>query len=707
MSLEHVTCDICGSDKSLFLFDRGRNQEQVTHVLCGQCGLVFVNPRKSAAKIQSHYTSGEFSLKARGSSWPSQLKFSQSEQIAVTRFRTLNDCVSLKSIDSGKVLEIGCGVGSFLRLMRGMGWDVLGIEPDANYAIAGGQEYGIPIRAEIFEETRLDSSDFDMVCLFHVIEHVESPSGLLRRIWQTLTLNGVLFLECPCIEKPYGGDLESFFWSDHLFTFSQNTMRGLLAITGFNLIRCGYSGPFLWVIAQKTERNLTAGLVYPLDDPNQVLKRTLRRYWFFKTLRPLRRGRVWPVLSRGRSLLLIVRYHPRAFLPSIKRETQRQLSPVVNAVLALPQQLKRKPSSRAIVHVGLHQPGNAGDTVLFSATRQLFDKINGPYQWREEHLWDEVSQRIVKQINSQGRALLLGGGGVLLPDTNRNDNSGWQWNCSLEYLKAIEVPIIVWAIGYNRFRGQDDFEPIFRTHITEMVRRSAFFGLRNRGSIRALSSYLPEDLRHRLSFQPCSTTLLSYLYPVQTKVSDGQDPRCMAINVAFDRARLRYGVGEEEDSILSQISRVLRWANVQGWKIYLVIHTTHDYNITPWLIKYKVDYTEVQLTGVPANEVIEFYRTIPLTIGTRGHSQLIPFGLQKRIISLISHDKLGWFLDDIGHPEWGIEVRDNSLESKLKDKIQEYGVDRRTEIDHQVVASQHQILEITMNNMKIIREAIS
>jgi hypothetical protein len=40
----------------------------------------------------------------------------------------------------------------------------------------------------------------------------------------------------------------------------------------------------------------------------------------------------------------------------------------------------------------------------------------------------------------------------------------------------------------------------------------------------------------------------------------------------------------------------------------------------------------------------------------RGHAQMIPFGLGAPILSLIAHDKLGWFLDDIGHPEWGVDV---------------------------------------------------
>jgi polysaccharide pyruvyl transferase WcaK-like protein len=68
-------------------------------------------------------------------------------------------------------------------------------------------------------------------------------------------------------------------------------------------------------------------------------------------------------------------------------------------------------------------------------------------------------------------------------------------------------------------------------------------------------------------------------------------------------------------------------------------------------------------------KIIDFYAKPKLVIGMRGHAQMIPFGCNTPILSIISHDKMQWFLDDINHPEWGIDVLDENFENELSDKI--------------------------------------
>ena len=67
-------------------------------------------------------------------------------------------------------------------------------------------------------------------------------------------------------------------------------------------------------------------------------------------------------------------------------------------------------------------------------------------------------------------------------------------------------------------------------------------------------------------------------------------------------------------------------------------------------------------------EYVKLYSEPDLVIGMRGHAQMIPFGCGTPIISLVSHDKLQWFLDDIGHQEYGIEIHDPKLGAKLYKK---------------------------------------
>jgi len=80
-------------------------------------------------------------------------------------------------------------------------------------------------------------------------------------------------------------------------------------------------------------------------------------------------------------------------------------------------------------------------------------------------------------------------------------------------LNSIEVPLIVSAIGYNRFRDQEEFDPIFNEHIAAMVDKTSFFGLRNTGSINALKKYLPLKKFDVLRRQYCPTNILWQPYP--------------------------------------------------------------------------------------------------------------------------------------------------------------------------------------------------
>ncbi len=353
-----------------------------------------------------------------------------------------------------------------------------------------------------------------------------------------------------------------------------------------------------------------------------------------------------------------------------------------------------------LAHFGLHKPGNAGDTLLFLAVRKLFDQTNGSYYWNLEQLWDEITDKTIKRLNKISKGIVIGGGGLLLKDTNPNQKSGWQWSCSIEQLKQIEVPIIVFAIGYNRFRGQNDFDPVFQEHIQETVRRSIFFGLRNHGSIRSLKPYLDSSLVQKLNFQPCPTTLLSYLYPekVDNCFEDGK--RQLTLNMSFDRRQLRFGI--REDEILTSIARAMKWAMQEGWEINLAIHCPGDNNIEPWLIQEQVMFRKVELGGKPAQEVLDFYSKMPLTIGMRGHSQMIPFGMGNAIISLISHDKLAYFLEDINHTEWGIDLKSQDIEEQLVEKIKVID-EQRSMVKMQIINAQKILWNTTVQNIEMIK----
>ena len=250
----------------------------------------------------------------------------------------------------------------------------------------------------------------------------------------------------------------------------------------------------------------------------------------------------------------------------------------------------------------------------------------------------------------------FGGGGLFLADSNPNALSGWQWPISAKTLRDFRVPLAVFAVGYNKFRGQDRLADRFGESLTALVETCFFVGIRNRGSIGELKTYLPEHLHSKLAYQPCPTTILADLPFGARALSRGHASggRSLALNVAFDRFGRRYGT--RLPGFVDAVVNVAQTAQCDGWRIEVACHTAQDAAICPYLDRGGVRYAVRDLCYQPAAEVVAFYAAVDLAIGVRGHAQMIPFGLGVPIISLITHDKIAWFLEDVGHSDWGVDM---------------------------------------------------
>jgi polysaccharide pyruvyl transferase WcaK-like protein len=323
-------------------------------------------------------------------------------------------------------------------------------------------------------------------------------------------------------------------------------------------------------------------------------------------------------------------------------------------------EVKRPFSGKDIGHVAMYTRGNAGDSLL---PRTVRDVVDGSYShnWKGVHAHRAVNGSLLNELNAMD-GIVIGGGGLFLRDTNPNNMSGWQWSCSLDALRRIEVPVVVFAVGYNRFREQPDFNPVFGKHLRLLAKKSVYFGLRNTGSIDAVKSYLPVELHEKIRFQPCPTTLCKILYPDLCASPREEDRPLVVLNCAFDRISLR--LGERTEQILVQLAQTLKTLS-ESCRIGYYSHTKSDRQMLPYLRRADVPFAARDLFDTPAQEVMTAYTLPDLVLGMRGHSQMIPFGCGTPIISLISHDKIKWFLDDIGRAGWGIEMKDPCFKARL------------------------------------------
>ncbi len=350
-----------------------------------------------------------------------------------------------------------------------------------------------------------------------------------------------------------------------------------------------------------------------------------------------------------------------------------------------------------IAHVTYYLATNSGDTVLSQCVRRtllLREPVSG---FELIPVRGAVTAQTLEKINAAG-LLVIGGGGLFLPDTNANKVSGWQWAVSAEQLAQIDVPVCVFSVGYNYFPGQEP-SPLFVSSLTALLEKSAFFGLRNRGSIAAVRALVPRELAQKVCFQPCTTTLIRKLFP---ELPPHKTTKTVAVNMAFDRAERRYGNRQEE--ILTQTAAAIRQIQDRGYRIVCVCHMDKDAQFIPYMKAAGVRFEIEDLSRCYPDRVYAFYNDVDVVLGMRGHAQMIPFGLNCGILSLGTHDKMKWFLQDIGAEDWYVDLTEPAgLADRILERFVTVHETERDRTAERLRAAQEELWNITMENLEQIR----
>lgn len=136
-----------------------------------------------------------------------------------------------------KILDYGCGVGDFLEHLQKNGYDVLGMEPnDSARKIAQSK-----IGNKKVTSTELEHNDqkFDIITLWHVLEHIPNLNEIIGELKNHLTDNGVLIIAVPNHQsydaKYYGKYWAAYDVPRHLWHFSDKSMSNLLSNFGMKI----------------------------------------------------------------------------------------------------------------------------------------------------------------------------------------------------------------------------------------------------------------------------------------------------------------------------------------------------------------------------------------------------------------------------------------------------------------------------------------
>ncbi|MCX7604856.1 MAG: class I SAM-dependent methyltransferase [Bryobacteraceae bacterium] len=246
---EPDVCPLCGSRSGTVISTRDRSGGPLTNLLCGSCGLIRVTPRPGRQEHESYYRHS-YRLEYKGRSLPSRRQWRRAERAAADRIAWLRAAVAAPA----SVLEVGCGFGLFLHLLKTQGCEVAGIEPDARCAEFARRRFGIEILGEFAETTPADGRKFECLCCFHVIEHVLDPVRFLAALRRHARPRARLLLETPNADAPFPRPRRRFH-RGHLYSFSARTLDLCLRTSGWRPLSVATSpdGGNLFVIAELCE----------------------------------------------------------------------------------------------------------------------------------------------------------------------------------------------------------------------------------------------------------------------------------------------------------------------------------------------------------------------------------------------------------------------------------------------------------------------
>jgi 2-polyprenyl-3-methyl-5-hydroxy-6-metoxy-1,4-benzoquinol methylase len=234
-------CPLCEgqTDKNTVLFEASDyiTKDIFNVVRCIHCDCIYISPYPDNIEIHKYYPLCEYYGSETGR------RFNPIMERLIHYFRFLRIKEILRFKKKGTILDIGCGRGITLNILKTMGWDCTGIELSKGLADYIKFNYAINVMTCPVEECNFPDASFDVVNIYHVLEHMEYPAITLKEVRRIIKEDGLLVIALPNTGSfQYGISLNKWFHLDvprHMVHFSLFTLKKFIQNYGFEIIETG------------------------------------------------------------------------------------------------------------------------------------------------------------------------------------------------------------------------------------------------------------------------------------------------------------------------------------------------------------------------------------------------------------------------------------------------------------------------------------
>ncbi|HEY2930835.1 MAG TPA: class I SAM-dependent methyltransferase [Acidobacteriota bacterium] len=234
----NACCIACGGELRPWktLDDRRTHLGSFPLSQCLRCLSLLMEPMPSEAELESFYPS-DYWYQESDASWLSRLEWRYRRLVLSDHVRFVVRFLQ----PSSRVLDVGCGSGTFLYLVKQRGHQVMGLDFSGEAAAEAKRRYGLTVKVGSLPQ-HLDSLrewSPQAATMFHVLEHLIDPVAALKQISSVLEPQGQLFVQVPSLDswqfalfgaRWYGLDVPR-----HVVNYTAKGLDAVMELAGFRI----------------------------------------------------------------------------------------------------------------------------------------------------------------------------------------------------------------------------------------------------------------------------------------------------------------------------------------------------------------------------------------------------------------------------------------------------------------------------------------